>query len=196
MEFLSISIIASNKADMKKKISLVEDKLGHPLDILEATNDFHHKEKLVSAVEHSILNAILYESPLSLNIGVIARKLAIPTRTVRRKVEKMLEGGVIYEEVSLDTSMAQGTLLPSIIMVGDYGKWLPDIRESKLLQERLLLYKNWSRFSFFIFYAESFSKVDQIIAAAKEIDPASMLTYRNGSYNNPYIKYPLPGTGK
>ncbi|MCL4323469.1 MAG: hypothetical protein M1498_03395 [Candidatus Thermoplasmatota archaeon] len=196
MEFLSISIIASNKADMKRKTSFIEKKLGHSLDILEITNDFQHKERLVTAGEHIILNAILYENPLTLNIAVMSQKLAIPTRTVRRKVEKMLEEGVIYQEVSLDTSMAQDTLLPSIIMVGDYGKWLPGIRESKPLQERLLLYKNWSRFSFFIFYAESFSKVDQIIAAAKEIDPASMLTYRNGSYNNPYIKYPLPGTGK
>ena len=191
-EFSSISLIASDDSDMKVKNDFIEQKLGRPLNILEVTNDSPNKERLVTHSEHSILNVILYQNPLSMSIADIAQKLRIPARTVRRKVEKMLEMGVIYEEVSLDTAMANGILLPSIIMTGDYQKWLPTINKSDFLHERLLLYKNWSRFSFFIFYAETFSAIDYIIRDMKAIDPAGMVTYRNGSYNNPYVRYPMP----
>ena len=195
-EFLSISVIASNEPDMKSKTGLLEETLGFPLDIMEVINDFQDKVKIVNAVEYSILNIILYQNPMSMSIADIAQKLSIPGRTVRRKIEKMLDDGVIYEEVSLDTSMAHGILLPSIIMVGDYREWLLPICESKFLRERLLLYKNWSRFSFFVFYADTFSTIDQIVAGAKAINPASILSYRNGSYNNPTVEYPQPGTEK
>lgn len=191
-EFSSISLISSDDSDMKVKKDFIEQKLGWPLNIMEVTNDSPRKEKLLTHSEHSILNVILYQNPLSMSIADIAQKLKIPARTVRRKVEKMLEEGVIYEEVSLDTSMTHGVLLPSIIMTGDYQKWLPTIYKSKFLHERLLLYKNWSRFSFFIFYAETFSVIDQLIRDVKAIDPASMITYRNGSYNNPFVRYPKP----
>ena len=195
-EFSSVSMIASNDSEMKKQLRNFEKVLGHGLDLVEIMNDSLQKERLISSSEQSILNAVLYQSPLSMSINKIAQELRLPTRTVRRKVTKMLDAGVIFEEVSLDTNSAKGVLLPSIIMTGNYQKWLPAINESKFLQERLLLYKNWSRFSFFIFYAETFSAVDQLIAGTRKIDPASMLTYRNGSYNNPYIRYPRPRIGK
>ncbi len=191
-EFSSISLIASDDSEMKEQLYNLEKTLNHSLDLVEIMNDSPKKESLISPGEQFILNAVMYQNPLSMSINKIAHEIRVPARTVRRKVTKMLDAGVIYEEVSLDTNMAQGVLLPSIIMTGDYQKWLPAINESKFLRERLLLYKNWSRFSFFIFYAETFSTVDQLIAATREIDPASMLTYRNGSYNNPHVKYPPP----
>ncbi len=191
-EFSSISMIASNDSDMKVQLYNLEKTLGHALNIAEIMNESPKKEEVISPGEQYILNAVLYQNPLSMSINKIAHELGVPARTVRRRVMRMLNAGVIYEEVSLDTNIAQGVLLPSIILNGDYQKWLPAINESKFLQERLLLYKNWSRFSFFIFYAETFSNVDQLIAHAREIDPASMLTYRNGSYNNPHVKYPPP----
>ena len=191
-EFSSISMIAFDDSEMKKQLHSLEKITGHDLDLVEIMNDSPEKEKLISPSEQSILNAVLYQSPLSISINKIARELGLPSRTVRRKVIKMFDAGVIFEEVSLDTNSAQGVLLPSIIMTGNYQKWLPAISESKFLQERLLLYKNWSKFSFFIFYAETFSAIDQLIAGTRAIDPASMLTYRNGSYNNPHVRYPLP----
>lgn len=191
-EFSSISLIASDDSEMKKQLHDLEKTLDHALDFIEIMNDSPHKERLISPSEQLVLNAVMYQNPLSMSINKIARELRVPARTVRRKITKMLDAGVIYEEVSFDTYMAQGVLLPSIIMTGDYQKWLPAINESEFLRDRLLLYKNWSRFSFFIFYAETFSIVDQLIVAARKIDPASKLTYRNGSYNNPHVRYPLP----
>jgi DNA-binding Lrp family transcriptional regulator len=188
-EFSSISLIARDDLEMKKQLIGVEKTLGHKVELVEIIKEFPQKEKLVSYNEHSILNIVLYQDPMTMSITKIAHILGVPARTVRRKIENMLVKGVIFEEVSLDTSLAKGILLPSIIMTGNYQKWLPVISDIKFLHERLLLYKNWSRFSFFIFYAENFYTVDQLIATAKEIDPASMLTYRNGSYNNPFVRY-------
>ena len=195
-EFSSISLIASDDSEMEKQLYNLEKTIGHSLDFVEIMNDSPQKERLISPNEQFVLNAVMYQDPLSMSINKIAQELRVPARTVRRKVTKMLDAGVIYEEVSFDTDTAQGVLLPSIIMTGDFRKWLPAINESKFLRDRLLLYKNWSRFSFFIFYAETFSTVDQLIATAREIDPASMLTYRNGSYNNPHVKYPPPDIGE
>ncbi len=196
-EFSSMSLIARDDLEMKKRLIDVEEILGHKMNPVEIIKEFpQQKEKLVSYSENSILNVVLYQNPMTMSIAKIAQILGIPARTIRRKIENMLEKGVIFEEVSLDTSLANGVILPSIIMTGNCQKWLPVISDIKLLHERLLLYKNWSRFSFFIFYAENFYTVDQLIATAKEIDPTSMLTYRNGSYNNPYVKYPESGIAK
>jgi len=191
-EFSSISLIASDDSGMKRQLHDLEKTLGHALNLVEIMNDSPQKERLISPSEQFVLNAVMYQNPLSMSINKIAQELRVPARTVRRKITKMLDAGVIYEEVSFDTNVAEGVLLPSIIMSGDYQKWLPAINESEFLRDRLLLYKNWSRFSFFIFYAETFTTVDKLIGATREIDPASMLTYRNGSYNNPHIIYPPP----
>ena len=101
--------------------------------------------------------------------------------------------GVIYEEVSLDTNKSKGVLITSVIMKGDFHNWLPAISKSEFLSDRLLLYKNFSMFSFFIFCTETFSAIDDLITEVTRIDPGSMVTYRNGSYNNPYVDYPMPG---
>ncbi len=189
-DFSSVSLIAADESDMKKKRQLLESKLTKRLDVMQVINESPQKAKVISLSEHSILNAVLCQDPMTMSISHIAQNLGIPGRTVRRKVERLLENGVIYEEVSLDTTSARGVLLPSIIMVGDCHKWLPAIFKSKFLGERLLLYKNWASFSFFIFYAETFSVIDNLILEVKAIDPASMITYRNGSLNNPYVNYP------
>ncbi|MCL5731705.1 MAG: hypothetical protein M1605_06340 [Candidatus Thermoplasmatota archaeon] len=194
-EFSGISLIASDESEMKKQLHDLEKTLGHPLDLVEIMNDSPQKERLISPSEQLVLNAVMYQNPLSMSINKIAQELRVPARTVRRKITKMLDAGVIYEEVSFDTNVVEGVLLPSIIISGDYKKWLPAINESEFLRDKLLLYKNWGRFSFFIFYAETFSIVDKLIGATREIDPASMLTYRNGSYNNPHCRYPPPKIG-
>lgn len=191
-DFSSISLIAADDMEMRKQMCNIEKILGHSLNVVEIINDSPKKENLISPSEQLILNSVLYQNPLSMNINKIVSQLGMPSRTACRKLTKMLDEGVIYEEVSLDTNMAHDVLIPSIIMTGNYQKWLSAINESQFLQERLLLYKNWSRFSFFIFYAETFSTVDQLIASTRAIDPACMLTYRNGSYNNPYVRYPSP----
>ena len=127
---------------------------------------------------------------MKISINKIAKKLEIPSRTLRRRIEHLLEEGVIYEEVSLDTGKARGVLITSVIMRGDFNIWLPRILKLRFLSDKLMLYKNFTRFSLFIFYTESFSIIDELTSKMKDIDASAIVTYRNGSYNNPYICYP------
>jgi DNA-binding Lrp family transcriptional regulator len=190
-EFSSISVIALNDEDLKKKIKTIEGFFGGGLNIVEVLRDAPKEVRLLNGVDLTIVNAMLYQDPLTMSINNMAQKLGIPARTLRRRVEKLLEDGVVYEEVSLDTNKSRGVMITSVIMKGDLHHWLPAISKSEFLSDRLLLYKNFSRFSFFIFYTETFSVIDDLTAEVTRIDPSSLVTYRNGSYNNPYVNYPM-----
>ena len=74
--------------------------------------------------------------------------------------------------------------LPAFDTCGESAK-------SQFLKDRLLLYKNFTRFSFFIFCTETFSAIDDLTVEVTKIDPGALVTYRNGSYNNPYVRYPM-----
>lgn len=188
-EFTSLSLIAVDEEDLKGKIGLLEGSDCGMMNTLEIIEDSREKVQVLSELECSIVNAILTKNPLTISLNELAIELGIPLRSIRRKVERLLHTGVIYEEVSLDTSKSRWGLVPSVIMVGQYNKWLPAISKSQFLSERLLLYKNFSRFSFFIFHAEDFSAVDDISMEIAKINPVHWVTYRNGSYNNPYVNY-------
>ncbi|OWP57076.1 MAG: hypothetical protein B2I17_02640 [Thermoplasmatales archaeon B_DKE] len=194
-EFASISVIALNDEDLKKKINVLERQFGGKLDIIEILKDPLKEGRVLNGMNLAIVNAIMYEEPLNMNINDMAQKLGVPARTLRRRVQKLLDDNVIYEEVSLDTNKPIGVLITSVIMKGDLHNWLPTISRCKFLDDRLLLYKNFSRYSFFIFYTENFSAIDDLTAEVSKIDPSSLVTYRNGSYNNPYVNYPMPGAG-
>ncbi len=191
-EFSSISVIAHDDEDLEKKVDIIKGLFTRDLNIIEVMRDTPKEIRTLSGTDLTIVNAILYQDPLVMSINKLSQQLGIPARTVRRRVEKLLEDGVIYEEVSLDTNKSSGVMITSVIMKGDLHNWLPTISKSEFLRERLLLYKNFSRFSFFIFYTETFSVIDDLTAEVTGIDPSSLVTYRSGSYNNPYIKYPMP----
>lgn len=190
-EFSSISVIAPNEAGMKEMVKLIERAFKGTLNISDIMEDSSQKDKLLNKVDLTITNEIMNQDPLKMSINVMAQKLAIPSRTLRRRVERLLDRKVIYEEVSLDTSKSQGVLITSVIMKGDFDKWLPLISKSQFLKDRLLLYKNFARFSFFIFCTETLSAIDDLTVEVTEIDPGALVTYRNGSYNNPYVRYPV-----
>ncbi|EQB72419.1 MAG: hypothetical protein AMDU4_FER2C00143G0002 [Ferroplasma sp. Type II] len=194
VEFSSIAIIAMNDTDLKEKMKAVEAIFGTEPNIIGVLDDSSKDPKLLNKIDLTIVNEILYQDPLTMSINDMAQKLNIPVHTLRRRIQKLLDDEVIYEEVSLDTNKAKGVLIASVIIKGDYHDWLPKILKSKFLSERLLLYKNFSIFSFFIFYAENFSAIDDLTTEVTKIEPGSLVTYRNGSYNNPYVTYPVPDT--
>ncbi len=192
-EFSSVSVIALNDGDLKKKIEILKGLFGGELSIINVLKDASKEVRLLSEMELVIINTIIHQDPLTMSINDMAQELGVPARTLRRKVEKLLNDGVIYEEVSLDTNKSKGVLITSVIMKGDFHNWLPAISKSEFLSDRLLLYKNFSMFSFFIFCTETFSAIDELTTEVTKIDPGSLVTYRNGSYNNPYVDYPMPG---
>ena len=91
----------------------------------EILRDAPKEVRLLNGMDISIVNAMLYQDPLTMSINNMAQKLGIPARTLRRRVEKLLEDGVVYEEVSLDTNKSRGVMITSVIMKGDLHHWLP-----------------------------------------------------------------------
>ncbi len=186
-----ISIIARNDADLKNKINIISNLIKVPLEDIEAMPSSSTKLIELSGIDMTIVHEVIYQDPFRININKIAKKLEIPSRTLRRKIEHLLKEKVIYEEVFLDTSKASGMLISSFILRGDVHKWLPGILLLKSLNDRLILYKNFADFSIFVFYTENFLVLEDITEKMKNFDQDVMVTYRHSSYNNPYIDYPV-----
>ncbi len=189
-EFCSISVISPNGENVEDKVKIIKNFCRVPLKIISIVRDQSENGKLLDEKDLRIVYAILKQSPMKININKMAQSMNIPLRTLRRHVNRLLEEGVIYEEVSLDTSKCKGILLPSAIMEGHIDKWLPMILRSKLLSNLLLLYKNFATYSFYIFSTDTFSLMDELASELMKINSDVLLSYRNGSCNNPFVHYP------
>ena len=187
--FSVVSAIAFNDDDLKRKMKLLPQCLKLDENIIEIMKGPARKSDSISRLELSIVNGLLQQDPLKANLTKLSEDLSIPLRTLRRKVDNLIHNGVIYEEVSFNADRATGTLIVYIIMLCPYDKYLPRILQDKFLENRMLLYKNLSRFSFFIMHAANFAEVDEIEEGFRKINPHHWVAYRGGSYNNPYIKY-------
>ena len=188
-DFGLVSTIAFNDDDLKRKMKLLPQCLKLDENIIEIMKGTARKSDSISRLELSIVNGLLQQDPLKANLTKLSEDLSIPLRTLRRKVDNLIHNGVIYEEVSFNADRATGTLIVYIIMLCPYDKYLPRILQDKFLENRMLLYKNLSRFSFFIMHAANFAEVDEIEEGFRKINPHHWVAYRGGSYNNPYIKY-------
>ena len=188
-DFGIVSVIAFNDDDLKRKMKLLPNCMKQDENIIEIMKSTTRKSDSISRLELSIVNGLLRQDPLKANLTKLSEDLCIPLRTLRRKVDNLIHNGVIYEEVSFNADRATGTLIVYIIMLSPYKKYLPRILQDKFLENRMLLYKNLSRFSFFIMHAANFAEVDEIEEGFRKINPHHWVAYRGGSYNNPYIKY-------
>jgi DNA-binding Lrp family transcriptional regulator len=188
-DFGIVSAIAFNDDDLKRKMKLLPQCLKLDENIIEIMKGNARKSDPISGLELSIVNGLLQQDPLKANLTKLSEDLSIPLRTLRRKVDNLIHNGVIYEEVSFNADRAPGTIIVYIIMLSSYDKYLPRILQDKFLENRMLLYKNLSRFSFFIMHAANFAEVDEIEEGFREINPHHWVAHRGGSYNNPYIKY-------
>jgi hypothetical protein len=188
-DFCIVSAIAFSDDDLKRKMKLLPNCMKQDENIIEIMKDPARKSDSISGLELSIVNGLLQQDPLKANLTKLSIDLSIPLRTLRRKTDKLIHNGVIYEEVSFNADRAMGVLIVYIIMLSPYNRYLPLILRDKFLEKRMLLYKNFSRFSFFIMYAVNFAEVDEIEEGFRKINPHHWVAYRGGSYNNPYIKY-------
>ncbi|MBX8643080.1 MAG: hypothetical protein KIY10_10960, partial [Thermoplasmata archaeon] len=188
-DFGIVSVIAFNDDDLKRKMKLLPNCMKQDENIIEIMKGSARKSDSISRLELSIVNGLLRQDPLKASLTKLSEDLCIPLRTLRRKVDNLIHNGVIYEEVSFNADRATGTLIVYIIMLSQYEKYLPRILQDKFLENRMLLYKNLSKFSFFIMDAANFAEVDEIEEGFRKINPHHWIAYRGGSYNNPYIEY-------
>ena len=188
-DFGIVSVIAFNDDDLKRKMKLLPNCMKQDENIIEIMKSTTRKSDSISRLELSIVNGLLRQDPLKANLTKLSEDLSIPLRTLRRKVDNLIHNGVIYQEVSFNADKATGVLIVYIIMLSQYEKYLPRILQDKFLENRMLLYKNLSKFSFFIMHAANFAEVDEIEEGFRKINPHHWVAYRGGSYNNPYIKY-------
>ena len=188
-DFGIVSVIAFNDDDLKRKMKLLPNCMKQDENIIEIMKGSARKSDSISRLELSIVNGLLRQDPLKASLTKLSEDLCIPLRTLRRKVDNLIHNGVIYEEVSFNADRATGTLIVYIIMLSQYEKYLPRILQDKFLENRMLLYKNLSKFSFFIMHAANFAEVDEIEEGFRKINPHHWIAYRGGSYNNPYIEY-------
>ena len=188
-DFGIVSAIAFNDDDLKRKMKLLPQCLKLDENITEIMKGNARKSNSISRLELSIVNGLLQQDPLKANLTKLSEDISIPLRTLRRKVDNLIHNGVIYEEVSFNADRATGMLIVYIIMLSSYDKYLPRILQDKFLENRMLLYKNLSKFSFFIMHAANFAEVDVIEEGFRKINSHHWVAYRGGSYNNPYVKY-------
>jgi DNA-binding Lrp family transcriptional regulator len=188
-DFGIVSVIAFNDDDLKRKMKLLPNCMKQDENIIEIMKSTTRKSDSISRLELSIVNGLLRQDPLKANLTKLSEDLSIPLRTLRRKVDNLIHNGVIYQEVSFNADKATGVLIVYIIMLSQYERYLPRIFQDKFLENRMLLYKNLSKFSFFIMHAANFAEVDEIEEGFRKINPHHWVAYRGGSYNNPYIEY-------
>jgi DNA-binding Lrp family transcriptional regulator len=186
--FCGISLICKNDSEVNSNLNALTSKLGiKGYYSLMKEND--SKISQLDNIDISIVKSIIKQSPLTFNLNEIFEETKIPLRTVRRRVEKLLEIDAIYEEISFDTGKLEYGIMPSIILKTTPELNMNTLKSLCLLNKKYLIMKKFGDFMFIIYHVKNFNELEMLSAEFSKTTENFMISFRNGSLNNLYVKY-------
>ena len=186
--FSGISLISKNDTELNKNLKALTSILGND-GYYSLMKEHDSKTYLLDKTDISIVKSITKQNPLTFNLNIISQESKIPLRTVRRRVEKLLQSDAIYEEISFDTEKLEYGLMPSIILRTSPELNVNTLKNVQPLNKKYLIMKNYGSFLFIIYHVKNFNELEMLSAEFSKITDNFMISFRNGSFNNPYVKY-------
>lgn len=186
--FSGISLISKNDSELNGDINALTSMLGID-DYYSLMKENDSKESLLDKTDVSIVKSITKQNPLTFNLSQICQETKIPLRTARRRVEKLLEIDAIYEEISFDTGKLEYGIMPSIILKATPELNMNTLKNLYIINNKYLIIKKYGDFMFIIYHVKNFNELEMLSAEFSKLTDNFMISFRNGSVNNPYVKY-------
>ena len=183
--FAGVFLSAVNRKDFNRKLAMMklnDDKYVNQMQILRNIN---LTKEYMSRLQCTIMKMLCGMNPLSLNLRNISDKIGVPLRTVRRKVDQIIEKKAIHIDVSFDSEKARDAILMSFTL-GKYNMDLSGlVTQDPLLNSRFLLCRSYTSFSNLVFFAQDFSEFELILEKLTGLKCVNLLSYRSTSIVNP-----------
>ena len=187
--FAGVSLICKTESDRKMKLRKLSEQVPEFGNLYLIMKEHYDKKLKLDNTDITIVKSMIKQNPLTFNINKICMETEIPLRTVRRRVEKLLERDAIYEEISFDTAKLEHGLMPSIIVKSTPEVNIDTLRDMHFSDKKWLIMKNYGDFIFMIYHVRNFNELGILSSEFSKVTEDFMISYRNGSLNNPYVKY-------
>lgn len=187
--FTGVWLLAKNSQELDTSISLICPYLT------ESARNIHVLKRNIINTEPlgrmsvSIINMLSKMHPLSANLKEISTAIGIPLRTLRRRVDSLIQKGALHIDVSFDTEKVRGVIVMFFTLnMQIKGNTLP-IASDSFLQSRFLMCRDYTPFSNVVFFAQNFGEFDEILERMIRICPIRFLSYRSTTMVNPHHKH-------
>ncbi|MHB1507434.1 MAG: hypothetical protein ACYCUZ_05195 [Cuniculiplasma sp.] len=187
--FAGISLICKTESDLNRKIRQLSELIPDIDKFYLIMKENDEKKTPLDSTDITIVKSMIKQNPLNFNINKIHHETGIPLRTVRRRVEKLLERDAIYEEISFDTGKLEQGIMPSIIVKSSPELNMNTLRNMHFSDKKWLIMKKYGDFIFMIYHVRNFNELGTLSTEFSKVTEDFMISYRNGSFNNPHVKY-------
>jgi DNA-binding Lrp family transcriptional regulator len=187
--FTGVWLIAKNSHELDTSIALICPYLTESIRNIQVLKRSSITTEPLGSLSVSIMNMLSKMPPLTANLKEISAAIGIPLRTVRRKVDSLIQKGALHIDLSFDTEKVRGVIIMFFTLNTQIrGNALP-IENDSFLQSRFLLCRDYSPFSNVVFFAQNFSEFDEILERMMRICPIKYLSYRSTTLVNPHYKH-------
>jgi DNA-binding Lrp family transcriptional regulator len=190
--FTGVCLLAKDSMDLDRSIRRIWPYLTESERNIQILRKKVITAEPLGSLSVTIINKLFKMHPLSANLKEISTSIGIPLRTLRRKVDRLIQRGALHIDVSFDTEKVRGMIVMFFTLnLPIEGNTLP-IANDSFLQSRFLMFRDYTPFSNAVFFAQNFSEFDEIMERVVRICPVRFLSYRSTTLANPRHKHVLP----
>ena len=187
--FTGVWLLARNSQELDTSIGLIFPYLTESSRNIQVLKRNNITTEPLGGLSVSIMNMLSKMPPLSANLKEISTAIGIPLRTLRRRVDVLIQKGALHIDLSFDTEKVRGVIVMFFTLKMQVKSNTLPIANDSFLQSRFLICRDYTPFSNVVFFAQNFSEFDEILERMMRICPIRFLSYRSTTLVNPHYKH-------